>query len=88
MKRKNERMNPDGKTQMEKWYALARTHIAIIAKRERTRERCKNCFKMRFNPERAQYVPRHGCGGCAEIEAFMDVCRDFFAGERKGAQND
>lgn len=88
MKKETERMSITGTTLIERWYALARKHVAIIAKRERTRERCKHCFAMRFDPRSARRVLRHGCGGCAEMETFMEESRALFADGGEGARHD
>ena len=70
-------MKPSGKSEIERWYTLARTHIAIIVQRARTRERCKHCLRMRTYPN-GKRMPWRGCNGCCEMETFMQDCRAFF----------
>lgn len=82
------RINPRGGTVTERWYALARTHLAVIAKRERFQKRCKRCLKMRFNRKAGRMMPQYGCAGCAEMETFMEACRVFFADGNNGGSND
>ncbi len=66
------RLRPNGKTPEERLYSLFRYHCAIIAKRERTRERCKDCFRLgiKYRQSRNPVVWR-GCDGCAEMETFL-----------------
>ena len=80
MKRQKYKVQANGETQREQWYALARRYCGIIANRQRTNKRCKRCFKMRFLLHDKTNRPRYGCDGCCEMDDFFTESAALFNG--------
>jgi len=77
---------PNGQTKMERWFSLMRPFVATIAKRQKTIPRCKRCFTVKYRPKLGKTLPYFGCGGCAEMESFMEACEKFFREEAARSQ--
>ena len=73
-------IRPRGKSERERWYALARKWCALFSDRQKNNARCRHCFAMKEYPNRLGYVkaPCRACDGCAEMDKFFDECKEFF----------
>ena len=66
-----------GDTFYEKAYSLLRHHASVIAKRQRTITRCKDCFRHGMRRDETYGVIR-GCNGCAEMYSAIDDLQELF----------
>ena len=80
MKKRKTFLRANGATQRERWYALARRYVSIIAKRQRVNPRCRRCFEMRFCKSDMKSRPRFGCDGCVEMDDFFAECSALISG--------
>lgn len=74
-----------GDSWIEKAYVFIRRNVAIIAKRQQTKPRCKRCFTFGWTKGRRLGV-RFGCDGCAEMETFIDDLRELFRSEAETSE--
>lgn len=63
---------------MNEAYQMMRTHIAVIDRRTREKERCKNCLVLFVPKGECRRVPKHDCVGCAEMDDFIRDCAATF----------
>ena len=65
------------------FYNLMRKWCAVFDWRQRTRKRCRDCFKTQLYVNKNGYrlLPVRGCDGCAEMFDCYRELRDYFTAE-------